>query len=406
MTADAAGLVVVGASLAGLRSVEAARRSGFDGSITLIGAEPHLPYDRPPLSKSFLESEAGPTTFRSEAELRGELGVELCLGEPADGLDTDAQTVSVAGRDIPYSGLVIATGAAARTLPHGLAMAGVHTLRTLDDAIAVRAALDRRARTVVVGGGFIGSEIAAAATRRGLSVTVVDAAPVPLVRAVGEEMGAACAALHGRNGTRLRCGVSVSGIEGDQHVESVLLSDGTVLEADLVVVGTGASPSTGWLEGSGLTLDDGIVCDETLWAGVEGIYAAGDVARWTNPAFGRSMRLEHWTSAAEQGAHAGRAAVDPTARHPFSTIPYFWSDWYNTRIQFLGVPTDDVTVVDGSVDTGEFLALYRSDDRLVGVLALNRPQRIMKFRALIARGENWAAAHEFAGSSPRRATVQ
>ncbi|WP_433716559.1 NAD(P)/FAD-dependent oxidoreductase [Nocardia sp. CA-084685] len=398
-------LVVVGASLAGLRAVEAARKAGFDGGVTLIGAEEHLPYDRPPLSKAYLDQlpeGEGPasTIFRTEEVLRNELGVELVLGTPATGLDTESKRVLVGDRAVAYDALVIATGADARTLPGAKGLSGVHTLRTLDDAIAIRRALDAGARTVVVGAGFIGSEVAAGARKRGLDVTILEALPTPLVRAVGERMGVACAALHERNGTPLRCGVGVTGLEGDGRVERVRLSDGTAIEADLVVVGIGAIPVTGWLEGSGLRLDNGVVCDETLWTGVDGVYAAGDVARWRNPLFDRLMRLEHWTSAAEQGAFAARNALEPDAAKPYQTVPYFWSDWYDSRIQFVGVPTaDEVQVVDGDPDAdGRWVALYREGDRLAGALTLNGQNVIMKYRGLLMEKASWEEALTFAAA--------
>jgi NADPH-dependent 2,4-dienoyl-CoA reductase/sulfur reductase-like enzyme len=398
-------LVVVGASLAGLRAVEAARKTGFEGAITLIGSEAHLPYDRPPLSKAYLEelpAGEGPasTVFRTEDVLCDELGVELELGTSATGLDIEGKRVLLGERSVAYDALVIATGADARALPGSEGMDGVHTLRTLDDAVAIRRALDAGARTVVVGAGFIGSEVAAGARKRGLDVTILEALPTPLVRAVGERMGAACAALHDRNGTRLRCGVGVSGLEGDRRVERVLLTDGSTIEADLVVVGIGAIPATGWLEGSGLRLDNGVVCDETLWTGADRVYAAGDVARWHNPLFDRLMRLEHWTSAAEQGAVAARNALDPESAKPYQTVPYFWSDWYDSRIQFVGVPTaGEITLVDGDPDVGgHWIALYREGDRLGGVLAVNGQNVIMKYRGLLMRKAGWDEALAFAAA--------
>ncbi|MGW1675377.1 NAD(P)/FAD-dependent oxidoreductase [Streptomyces sp. NPDC002324] len=393
-------LVVVGGSLAGLRAVEAARRAGFPGMITLVGAEEHLPYDRPPLSKAFLDNvTVEPPLFRTESYLRDELGVQLRFGSPATAVDPARRVIEAGGAEMPYTWLVVATGARARSLPGTDGLAGVHTLRTLDDAVAIRAALDAGARTVVVGAGFIGSEVASGARKRGLPVTIVEALPTPLVRAVGEEMGAACASLHEANGTVLRCGVGVKAIEGDGAVERVRLSDGTVLPADLVVVGIGASPAVEWLKGSGIEVDDGVVCDAHLASSRPGIYAAGDVARWHNPLFDRPMRLEHWTSAAEQAATAMRNALDPAAAKPYSTVPYFWSDWYGRRIQFVGVPSAaEVEVVAGSVDEHRIVALYREGDRLAGVLAMNQPREIMKYRALIARRCGWHDALSFARS--------
>lgn len=410
-------LVVVGASLAGLRAVEAARRAGFAGRITLVGAEEHLPYDRPPLSKAFLDV-TGPGTpppFRTEPELRDELGVDLLLGRPASGLDTRRRVVRVGEREVPYGGLVIATGASPRPVPRGWwdhgdgaagVPAGVHSLRTAEDARAIRDAFDAGARTVVVGAGFIGSEIASAARRRGLQVTLVEALALPLTRSIGPEAGAVCAELHRTNGTDLRLGTGVTRLLAEAgRVSGVLLSDGTTLPADLVVVGTGVLPASGWLAGSGVPLhpgDGGVVCDATLWTGVPGVYAAGDVAHVVNPVLEESMRLEHWTSAAEQGAAAVRHLLDPASAVPLGSVPYFWSDWYGHRIQFVGTPhADEVRVVDGG--PRGFLALYRRADRLVGTLSVDRPREIMKYRRRIAERSPWqeSFASAVAGSGSR-----
>jgi NADPH-dependent 2,4-dienoyl-CoA reductase/sulfur reductase-like enzyme len=404
-------LVVVGGSLAGLRAVEAARKAGFEGTITLIGAERHLPYDRPPLSKEFLDATdpdvpASIPFFRSDDVFADELRVELVLGAPATGLDVERKTVVVGDRQIGYDALVIATGSRLRTLAGSEHLGGVHGLRTLDDALAIRAALDAGARVVVIGAGFIGSEVAASARKRGLSVTVVEALPTPLVRATGTDMGAAIASLHQRNGTTLLCGTGVQAVEGGGHVQRVVLTDGTAIDADLVVVGIGVSPCTDWLEGSGLTLGNGVVCDETLWTGVPGIYAAGDVANWMNPMFGVRQRMENWTAAAEQGAAAARNAIDPENAKPYETVPYFWSDWYGARIQFVGVPEcDEVLLVDGDVvDDDRWTALYRQGERLIGALTVNGQAVIMKYRRMIAQRASWDEALEFA--EKRRATAE
>ncbi|MFJ8816301.1 NAD(P)/FAD-dependent oxidoreductase [Amycolatopsis thermoflava] len=384
-------LVVVGAGLAGVRAAEAARQAGFTGTITMIGAETHLPYDRPPLSKAFLD-DAEPTV--PELVLGDELGVELVLGTPATGLDTAGRAVLTGDRRVPYDAVVLATGATAREVFDPAGLTGVHTLRTLDDAVAVRRALDAGARTVVAGAGFIGSEVASGARSRGLDVVVVEAQPVPLARAVGERMGAVCADLHRRHGTDLRCGVSVAAVEGDGRVERVVLSDGSVLPADLVVAGVGATPATDWLTGSGLQLDDGVVCDETLCAGPPGVYAAGDLARWRHPVFGRPLRVEHWTNAVEQARVAARNAIDPAAAKPCSTVPYFWSDWYGRRIQFAGIPAaDEVRIVEGEPGgDAPLVALYREGDRVAGALTVDGRARVMKYRALIQRGASWEQA--------------
>ncbi|WP_182379435.1 FAD-dependent oxidoreductase [Nocardioides sp. WS12] len=397
-------LVVVGASLAGLRAVEAARKTGFDGEIVLIGAEDHLPYDRPPLSKAFLGAaeESGELAevpfFRTEETLRDELSVDVRLGSPATALDTAARRITVGGDQIAYDALVIATGAHARLLPGTEGLDGVHPLRTLNDSLAIRDQLEAGARTVVIGAGFIGSELASTARKRGLEATIIEALPTPLVRATGHEMGAAIAALHELNGTSLRCGVGVASIEGDGKVERVVLADGTTIEADLVVVGIGVIPSVGWLEGSGLTIENGIVCDENLWTGVPGVYAAGDVASWINPTMGERQRMENWTAAAEQGAAAARNALDPENAKAYGTVPYFWSDWYDVRIQFVGSPeADEVVLVDGDPGGGSrWVALYRRDDRLIGALTVNGQAEIMKYRVQIMKGGSWEDALAFA----------
>jgi NADPH-dependent 2,4-dienoyl-CoA reductase/sulfur reductase-like enzyme len=393
-------LVVVGASLAGLRAVEAARRHGFNGPITLVGAEDHLPYDRPPLSKAVLHGETQVEPFVDEAGF-ADLAVDLRLGEPATSLDTARKVVRLGEDEVSYDVLVIATGARPRPLDGLLGGApvpeGVFSLRTADDAGAIRDALDDGARTVVIGAGFIGSEVASSARKRDLPVTIVEALDLPLTRSIGPEAGQICADLHRANGTELRLGVGVDRIEqADGHVTGVLLLDGTLLPADLVVVGTGVLPCTEWLEDSGLTLherDRGIVCDERLWTGIPDVYAAGDVAHSPNPLFDdQLMRLEHWTNAAEQGAAAARHAIDPEAAEPLAPVPYFWSDWYAHRIQFVGTPVADEVRV---LSQQPFIALYRREDRVVGALTVDGQRLIMKLRRRIAERGDWTEAVEF-----------
>lgn len=388
-------LVVVGASLAGLRAVEAARRAGYRGAIALIGAETHLPYDRPPLSKAFLERERELDPTYRDRDGFEDLGVDLLLGAPATALDADNRIVCVGGREVPYDALVIATGSVARSLPGTHGLAGVHTLRTIGDAQAVRRALDDDARTVVIGAGFVGSEVASSARKRGLDVTVLEAADTPLVRAVGAEAGAMLAQLHGSNGTRLVCGASVAGVQRTEGGLEVGMDDGSSYACDLVVVGIGATPATSWLEGSGIHLDDGIVCDEKLATGLPSVYAAGDVARWPNQLFGRTMRLEHWTSAAQQASVATLNALG-IADAWYSTVPYFWSDWYGIRIQMVGIPAEGgLEVVAGSANEGRFVALYRQEDRLAGALCVGYPALTMKYRRLLAAGTSWNDALNF-----------
>jgi NADPH-dependent 2,4-dienoyl-CoA reductase/sulfur reductase-like enzyme len=388
-------VVVAGASLAGLRAAETLRADGYDRRIIVIGAEPHLPYDRPPLSKEVLQGRAEPasTMLRSEEKIAA-LEAEFLLGRRAVGLDMSERHVALdGGEQVAFDGLVVATGAAPRPLPGAPVLAGVHVLRTLDDCIALRQDMEAGARVVVVGAGFIGSEVAATARARGLDATVLEALPVPLERALGPEMGAAVSLLHRDHGVDLRLSATVAAIEGGERVERVRLGDGSALAADAVVVGIGVTPCAGWLEGSGLDVADGVVCDERCVAG-PGVVAAGDVARWRNALFDEVMRVEHWDNANMQGKAAARSLLHGDAAEPYAPVPYFWSDQYDTKIQFVGraAPYDEVRVVMGSVDERRFVALYRRGPSVTGALALSMPRQLMRFRALIAERSSWAAA--------------
>ena len=382
-------VVVVGASLAGLSALEALRSEGFEGELIAVGAEPTLPYDRPPLSKQVLQGHWEPekAALRDQSQYDA-LGVTWHLGRRATALDVAARTVTLDdGEPLAYDGLVIATGAAPRQLPGGQELAGIHVLRTLEDCLAIRADLETASRLCVVGAGFIGAEVAASARVLGVDVTVLEALPAPLARAFPPELGAACAGLHTDQGVDLRLGVTVAGFEGDGRVTGVRLGDGSVVEADVVVVGVGVVPETGWLESSGLRLDNGVVCDATCATSAPGVVAAGDIARWPNNLFGETMRVEHWSNAVEQGAAAAqRLLAGPGEAVDFAPVPYFWSDQYDTKIQFLGrcCPTDEVRVVDGSLEERRFVALFGRDGRLVGALAFSRPRLLMAYRKLLA----------------------
>lgn len=390
-----AGLVVVGASLAGLRSVQAARRSGFGGPITLIGNEEYLPYDRPPLSKAYL-SEAGVPHFFVTPEELDELGVALRLSTTATALDPDNNEIVIGDERIPYDSVVLATGASPRGIPSFPDVDGIVTLRTLDDANRIRKRLRPGLNVVVVGGGFIGSEIASSAHDRGSNVVILEAASVPLVRAVGDVVGAAISTLHARNGVTLICDARVDDVQSAHgEVTGILLETGQFLAADLVVVGVGAAPATSWLVSSGVELhplDQGVVANEFLESSIAGVYAAGDLVHWPNALMDSVMRLENWTSAAEQGARAGaNAVVDRAERTAYETVPYFWSDWYKHRLQFAGNATDadSVSFVSGGPLEDKFVALYRSGDRIVAVATLNEQRKIMKFRRLIQTRGSW-----------------
>jgi 3-phenylpropionate/trans-cinnamate dioxygenase ferredoxin reductase subunit len=414
-------IVVVGASLAGLRAAEEIRHRGFDGVVTVVGDELHQPYDRPPLSKEVLAGEWEPDRIALTVADPGgldALGLDWQLGVRAVGLDLHQRRVLVAGgAQIPFDGLVIATGASPRMLPGCGEMPGVHTLRTLDDCLAIRAALDAGLqRVVVVGAGFIGAEVAATCRGRGLDVTLVEALPVPLERAVGQEVGAQMAEVHRDHGVDVRLGVGVDRFEGADRVERVHLADGSTVAADVVVVGVGVAPNTGWLERSGVPIDNGVVCDATCLV-VPGVVAAGDVACWPSPRFGRVVRVEHWDNAIAMGEHAGQrvlAELDgaapaasgeshgPAGLEPYDPVPWFWSDQYDRKIQLAGLASgaDEMVVVDGSFDERRFAAIYRHGDRICGVLAMNRPRQVVGYRALIERNASWdeALAEARAGS--------
>jgi len=377
-------IAVVGASLAGLRAVEALRARGYDGGILWIGAEPHLPYDRPPLSKEVLRGEWQPEDIALARRGVESLDADLRLGRRAVGLDAGALELALGdGSRERVDGVVIATGASPRRLPGELA--GVHVLRSLDDALAIRRELELRPRVVVVGGGFIGSEVAASCRSLGLEVVLVEALGQPLEQALGPELGAFCAALHRDHGVRLELGASVAALEGAGRIERVRLADGRALEADLVVVGIGVRPETGWLEGSGLALRDGVVCDARCIA-APGIVAAGDVARWHHPRYGEALRVEHWTNAVEQAVAAAGSLLDgPAAARPFAPVPYVWSDQYDVKIMAAGRPRagDEVHVVEGSFAERRFVALFGRGGRLTGVLAANRARRLAEWRRIL-----------------------
>ena len=393
-------VVIVGASLAGVRCAEALRRHGHEGPIALLGAESHRPYDRPPLSKQFLAGVADRDRLWLTRADNALIDQEIIHhpGVTATGLDISTRTVHTTGDSFAFDSLVIASGTSVRRLPHADA-APVFTLRTLDDAEALAPRLVDGARVVVVGAGFIGAEVASTARAKGCEVTVVEAAPVPLERQLGEAMGTACAALHERNGTRLIVGIGVASIEAD----GVHLADGSVIGAEVVVVGIGVVPNTRWLDSSGVAVADGVLCDSTCRVVdgehrvVEGVVACGDVARWPNDRYGEVMRIEHWTNAVEMAEHAARTILGGT--EPFTPVPYFWSDQYSTKIQFLGRSTafDEVRVVEGDPAAGVGVALYRRGDLLVGALGLNRIKALMGYRPLLVDGATWATALDHAG---------
>jgi 3-phenylpropionate/trans-cinnamate dioxygenase ferredoxin reductase subunit len=398
-------IVIVGASLAGLRAAETLRTDGFSGSVVLVGDEPHRPYDRPPLSKQVLTGAWPPERTALPGGAVDALDVAWDLGTRATGLDLAARQVRLADdRLLAYDGLVIATGAAPRRLPgtDGLhSLHGVVTLRTLDDAVDLSRWFDEGVeRVVVVGAGFIGAEVAASCRQRGVAVTMVEPLAQPLARVLGEVVGAVIAKLHVEHDVDLRLGVGVAAVEGDGRVERVVLADGSSVAADVVVVGIGVTPNTGWLEGSGLTLDDGVACDETTLA-ARGVVAAGDVARWPNPRYGETMRVEHWEHAIDMGAHAARRLLAGDGPgEAFAPVPWFWSDQYDRKLQLAGHarPTDELAVVAGSLQDRRFCALYGRDGRVTAALGMNMPAKVVRYRRALAEGLGWDDALEDATS--------
>lgn len=372
-------VLVVGASAAGLTTVEALRRKGYREPITVLGAEWHPPYDRPPLSKQFLcgDWDEARTRLRPDRMLAA-LDAEFVLGDSATALDVDRKLVrTAAGRSLTADTVVIATGLTPRRLP-GPDLEGVHVLRTLDDAVALRKDLLDCARVVVVGDGVLGVEIAATARKLGLAVTIAGPQAVPLESQLGPTVGGLLAELHTAEGVDLRLGTAVTGLtDVDGRVSGVRLANGDVLPAEVVVVALGAAPATEWLEGSGLRLDNGVVCDAFCRAG-DGIYAAGDVARWQHE--DSLLRLENRTNATEQAIRvAANILGDAQAYRP---IPYFWTDQFAVKIQAHGAPAADaeVTVAEGNIADGRFVVHYRRDDRVVAVLGWNLPKQTRRHR--------------------------
>ena len=361
---------------------------GYSGVITMIGEELHHPYDKPPLSKENLAEGdgVGPIALLTTEELAA-LDVDLNLGLRAVRLDPSVRVVETYdGREWVYTELVIATGVHPRRLPVPDGMSGVHTIRTADDASALRGALARRPRVVVIGAGFIGAEFASAARGYGCPVAVVEVQDVPMAHILGAEMGAQLAGLHATHGAELLTGVGFDHFEGADVVTGVALTDGRVLPADLVVVGVGAVPSTAWLDGSGLPIENGIECDGSLQVlGFPGIYAAGDVARWPHPLYGFPVRIEHWTNANEHGAIVASAITG--APTPRVAVPYVWSDQYGHRIQMVGRPSlGALEVLTGDLESTLVAVFADADSLIVGAVVVDDPRSLMKFRKAITKG--------------------
>ena len=381
-------MVIVGGGLSAPRVAEQLRKSDYTGPVTIVSDEDHLPYDRPPLSKDVLYDAAkghGDIALRP-AEFYTDNDITLRLGAAAQALDTSAQTLTLAGDTVlGYDDLVIATGLVPRRIPSLPDLDGIHVLRSLDEALALREHAGRARRAVIVGAGFIGCEVAASLRTIGVDVVLVEPQPTPLAAVLGEQIGELVARLHRAEGVDVRTGVGVAGVRGESGaVSAVELSDGTVLDADLVLVGIGSRPATDWLVGSGVALDNGVVCDEVGRTSAPHVWAIGDVASWRD-AHGHQVRVEHWSNVAEQARMMVPAmlGLEPPE---LVVVPYFWSDQYDVKIQCLGEPEagDVVHVVED--DGRKFLAYYERGGVLTGVVGGGMPGKVMKARAKIAAG--------------------
>ena len=381
---NSGGVVIVGGGLAAARTAEQLRRSDYAGPITIVSDEDHLPYDRPPLSKEVLRAETDDVTLKP-AEFYDENDITVLLGKAARSVDTDARSLKLAdGSELGYDELIIATGLVPKRIPSFPDLPGIHVLRSFDESLKLRGEAGSARHAVVVGAGFIGCEVAASLRGMGVDVVLVEPQPAPLASVLGEQIGSLVARLHRAEGVDVRCGVGVADVGGTEKVEKVTLSDDTELDADLVVVGIGSHPATAWLEGTGVAVDNGVVCDAVGRASAPHVWAIGDVASWRNTV-GHQVRVEHWSNVADQ-ARALVPAMLGKETSPAVSVPYFWSDQYDVKIQCLGEPeaTDIVHVVED--DGRRFLAFYERDGVVAGVVGGGMPGKVMKTRAKIAAG--------------------
>jgi 3-phenylpropionate/trans-cinnamate dioxygenase ferredoxin reductase subunit len=381
-------LVVVGASLAGAKAAENARASGFDGRVVLVGDEPAPPYERPPLSKAVLRGEAEPESARvHDADFYESHGIELLSGRTVEALDLGEQQVRLdGGETVGFTSVVLATGAAPRRLSTpGADLAGVHYLRTLGDSLQLADAIRAARRVAVIGAGWIGSEVGASARQMGADVVIIDPLPVPLQRVLGDEVGAVFAQLHADHGAELRMGTGVSELRGGAAVEHVVLDNGEVEEADLVVVGIGVIPRVGLAEDAGLDVDNGVVVDDQLRSSAANVFAAGDIASAWHPHFQRHLRVEHWANALNQGATAGANATGGS--EVYDRLPYFFSDQYDLGMEYVGyAEPDDAVTIRGSTTDREFIAFWQRDGLVTAAMNVNVWDVVDDLKAIITSG--------------------
>ncbi|NKB56652.1 MAG: NAD(P)-binding protein [Alphaproteobacteria bacterium] len=385
--------VVIGAGQAGGRAVEALRANGFEGRIDLVGAETHLPYERPPLSKELLAGDDAPFELMHDAAWFEERNITLHLGTPVTAIDRAAKRIVVGeSRSLAYGKLLLTTGGVVRQLDiAGINLDNVHYLRTIEESRAIGDMLKSDARIVVVGGGFIGLEIAASARKRGCSVTVLEAADRLMGRALPSEIGSVFAALHGASGVDVRLNTGIERIEGRDRVERVVTSSGEAIEADGVVVGVGIVPDTTLAAEAGLRVEDGIVVDEFCRTSDSSIYAAGDVTHHPNPLVGRRIRLESWQNAQNQAIAAAQNMHG--ADTPFEEIPWFWSDQFDVNLQMCGAPDGwDNLVTRGDLTARDGLLFQRQGEKIVGAIGLNRPRDMRFIKRMMTAGKTPTAA--------------
>ena len=387
MTTDQT-LVIVGASLAGAKAAEGARSAGFDGRVVLVGDEQELPYERPPLSKAVLRGEVDPETTRvHDDDFYGAHGIELLTGRTVEALDPEARQVRLDGDEVvSFTAAVLTTGAAPRRLEiPGSDLSGVHYLRQIGDSRRLGDAIRDAGRVAVIGAGWIGSEVAASARQMGAEVVLVDPAPTPLHGVLGDEMGEAFRRLHADHGVTLRLRTGVAELRGTDRVEQVVLSDGRVEPADVVVIGVGVTPRVELAVAAGLKVDDGIVVDEQLRSSTPDVYAAGDVASAWHPHYRRHLRVEHWANALNQGTTAGINAAGGTER--YTRLPYFFSDQYDLGMEYVGhSDPGDAVVVRGSLDDRQFIAFWHSRGIVTAAMNVNVLDVVEELKAIIAGG--------------------
>ena len=370
--------VVVGANVAGGRAAETLRAEGFDGRVVLIGDEPDRPYERPPLSKEVVRAESDPVYLRDEDWYRSN-EIELLVGVRATELDPSGSVALDTGERLAFDACLLATGGRPRRLP-GTDIEGVHYLRTVRDALALRDALAGKLRVVVVGAGFIGAEVAASARVLGCDVTMIEVLDVPLMRVLGAELGATYARIHRDHGVDLRLGEGVDKVTGD----SVVGTSGSVYPADLVVIGVGIEPNVELARDAGIQCDNGIVVDELCRTSAPNVFAAGDVANRPDRLSGGRIRTEHFQNAQNQGPAAARSMLGKG--EPFDEVPWFWSDQYDVNLQTLGHPSGDhERVTRGNVDDLDFITFDLAGDRVIAAVAMNRGRDISATRRLIER---------------------